>query len=52
MATFAYAAAMAENRMPRKPMPTAPSDLEQQQEQEKAGKRQRAKEREALRELP
>jgi len=52
LATFAYEAAMAESRVPRKPMPTAPSELEQQQEKEKARKRQRAKEREALSELP
>jgi hypothetical protein len=52
MATFAYAAAMSENRVPRKPTPRAPTELEQQQELEKAKKRQRAKEREALSELP
>ena len=52
MATFAYKAAMAESRVPRKPMPTAPSELEQQQEKEKADKRQRAKERKALSEMP
>jgi hypothetical protein len=44
--------AMAESRVPRKPMPTAPSELEQQQEQEKCRKRQRAKERKASSELP
>ncbi len=52
MATFVYKAAMADKRIPRKPTPTAPSELEQQQEKEKADKRQRAKERKALTELP
>jgi hypothetical protein len=52
MATFAYEAAMAESRVPRKPIPTAPSELEQQQEEEKARKRQRAKERKAFSPLP
>lgn len=52
MATFAYTAAVAENRVSRKPMPTAPSELEQQQEQEKARKRQRAQERKALSDMP
>lgn len=52
LATFAYKAAMADKRMPRKPMPTEPSELLQQLEKEKAEKRQRAKERKALSELP
>lgn len=51
VATFAYEAAMADSRVPRKPMPTAPSELEQQQEKDKADKRQRAKERKALGDL-
>lgn len=52
LATFAYKAATAEKRVPRKPMPTEPSELEKQKAKEKADKRERARERKALSELP
>ena len=52
LATFAYKAATAEKRVPRKPMPTEPSELEKQKAKDKADKRQRARERKALSELP
>jgi carboxypeptidase Q len=51
MATLVYDAAMADERLPRKPMPAAPSQLEKKQDDQKAAQRQRAKERKALGDL-
>ena len=52
MASFVYNAAMAEERVARKPMPAAPTELETKQELQKAKLRQRTKERKALVDLP
>ncbi len=51
LATLVYNAATTEARLPRKPMPTEPTAEEAASEQNKAGKRQRAKDRKALGEL-
>ncbi len=51
LATLVYNAAIADARLPRKPMPTAPSVMEKSESQQKAEKRQRAQDRKALEEL-
>lgn len=51
LATLVYNAAIADARLPRKPMPTAPSATEKTESQQKAEKRQRIKDRKALGEL-
>ncbi len=51
LATLAYNAAIADARLPRKPMPAEPSADEKTQEKQKADKRQRGKDRKALGEL-
>ena len=51
LATLVYNAAIAEARLPRKPMPAEPSASEKAQEKQKADKRQRIKDRKALDEL-
>ena len=52
LAVLAYNAAMSDKRMPRMPLPTAPSAEEQESANEQADKRARTKERKALGELP
>lgn len=51
LATLAYDAAIADARLPRKPMPAEPSAEEQAQARQQADKRQRIKDRKALGEL-
>lgn len=51
LATLAYNAAIADTRLPRKPMPAEPSAEEQAQARQQADKRQRIKDRKALGEL-
>ncbi|WP_306523414.1 M20/M25/M40 family metallo-hydrolase [Rheinheimera sp.] len=51
MAGFLYEAAMAEKKLPRKPMPTAPSKVQQQQKDLEATKERRLRELEAKKAL-
>ena len=51
LATLVYNAAIADARLPRKPMPAEPSAEEKAQARQKAEKRQRTKERKALSDL-
>jgi hypothetical protein len=51
LATLVYNAAIAETRLPRKPLPTGPSASEKAESQHQSDKRQRAKDRKALDEL-
>ncbi|PZP31020.1 MAG: peptidase [Roseateles depolymerans] len=52
LAVLVYNASIADARLPRKPMPSEPAADEKTQAQQKADKRQRARERKALVELP
>lgn len=52
LATLAYNAAIADARLPRKPMPAERSSEEQADQKAQADKRQRTRERKALTELP
>jgi hypothetical protein len=51
LATLVYNAAVAEARLPRKPLPVEPTATEKEVEKKKAAKRIRSRERKALGEL-